>query len=361
MRPEIGLIALAIAASLSGCTEADSKKHADPRPVRTLTIVPQPVLNEVRAIGDIRPRHETDTAFRVSGKVVARLVDVGARVKHGDVLARLDSQDFENKLKSAASDIAAAEAALIEARGSEARLRHLLASGHATRANYEVALKNLRSGEAKLDSAKAGFAMAKDQLEYTSLHADFNGIVTAVSIEVGAIVNTGQTAMRVARPDDRDAVFAMPEAAFGKRQGRELPEVVVTLLSNPEVQAKGIVREISPVADSATRTFQVRVTLQDPPEAMRFGASVAGRATQSSPPVVVLPSASLFDRSGSPAVWVVDQESSVVTLKTIAIERYEADRVIVAHGLEQGEIVVTAGVHRLRENQIIKLAGRAGQ
>ncbi len=361
MRTEASLIVLAVAASMAGCTEADSRKSADPRPVRSVTVVPKPIQNELRAVGDIKPRYETDTAFRVSGKVVARLVDVGATVKQGDILARLDTQDFENKLKSAASDIAAAEAALIEARGSEARLRHLLASGHATRANYEVALKNLRSGEAKLDSAKAAMAMARDQLEYTSLRADFDGTVTAVSIEVGSIVNIGQTAMRIARPADRDAVFAMPEAAFGKQQGRALPKVVVTLLSNQAVQAEGVVREISPVADSTTRTFQVRVTLKDPPDAMRFGASVAGRAIEMSPPVVVLPSASLFDRSGSPAVWVVDQASGVVTLKNIVIERYEADHVIVARGLDRGDVVVTAGVHRLRENQIVKLAGRAGQ
>jgi RND family efflux transporter MFP subunit len=361
MRPELSLMALTVVASMTGCTEADSRKSADPRPVRTVTVVPKPIQNQLRAIGDIRPRHETDIAFRVSGKVVTRLVDVGATVKKGDVLARLDAQDFENKLKSAASDIAAAEAALIEARGSEARLRHLLASGHATRANYEVALKNLRSGEAKLDAAKAAVAMASDQLAYTSLRADFDGIVTAVNIEVGSIVNVGQTTMRVARPDDRDAVFAMPEAAFGKHQGRALPEVVVTLLSDPAVQAEGIVREISPVADSTTRTFQVRVTLKNPPEPMRFGASVAGRASELSPPVVVLPSASLFDRSGSPAVWIVNQASSVVTLRTIAIERYEADRIVVAQGLDKGEIVVTAGVNRLRENQIVKLTQRTEQ
>lgn len=361
MRAEVSLIALAVAVSMGGCMEADSKKPAEPRPVRTVTVVPKPIQNEFRAIGDIRPRHETDTAFRVSGKVVTRLVDIGATVRTGEVLARIDKQEFENKLKSASSDVAGAEAALIEAGGSEERLRHLLANGHATRANYEVALKNLRSAQAKLESAKAALAMAKDQLEYTSLRADFDGIVTAVSIEVGSIVNTGQTAMRIARPDERDAVFAMPEAAFGKYQGRPLPEVVVTLLSNPMVQAEGLVREISPVADSATRTFQVRVTLRDPPEAMRFGASVAGRAIQASPPVVVLPSASLFDRSGTPAVWVVNRESSVITLKTVAIERYEADRVIVAYGLEKGEIVVTAGVNRLRENQIVKLSEGASQ
>lgn len=361
MSTKLNLLILAASLSIAGCTEADSKKPAEARTVRTVTVDPKPIQNELRAIGDIRPRYETDVAFRVSGKVVTRLVDVGASVRSGDVLARLDTQDLQNKLKSASAEIDAAEAALIEARGSEARLRHLLAQGHATRANYEVALKNLRSGEAKLDSAKAALASAKDQLDYAELRADFDGIVTAVSTEVGQVVSIGQTVVRLARPDERDAVFAMPEAAFDKRGSRELPEVVVELLSNPAVRAEGVVREISPVADANTRTFQVRVTLKDPPEQMRFGASVSGRARELSTPVVVLPAAALFDRDGSPAVWIVDRERSAVSLKSIVVDRYEVDRVIIGEGLKKGEIVVTAGVNRLHENQTVRLTEEAAR
>ncbi len=117
-------------------------------------------------------------------------------------------------------------------------------------------------------------------------------------------------------------------------------------------------REISPVADPTTRTFQVKVTLKNPPEQMRFGGSIVGRIKSSTAPVVVLPGSALFDEAGRPAVWVVDPVSSALRLKRVAIARYETDRVVVADGLAKGDIVVTAGVNRLRENQKVRVAER---
>lgn len=339
----------------AGC-DAEHHKAPEIRAVRTLVVAPKPIDDDRRAIGEVKARYESDIAFRVSGKVVVRLVEVGAAVKKGQALARLDTQDYQNKLKSAQSDIVATQAALAEAQGAEARLRHLLANGHTTRANYDVALKNLRSAEAKDDASRIGMEMARDQLGYAHLHADFDGIVTAIGIEAGQIVNVGQMVVRLARPEERDAVFAIAESAFDKRNGHAPPEIVVELLSNPAVKAEGVVREISPVADPATRTFQVKVTLKAPPEQMRFGASVSGRVKTFSEPVVVLPVAALFDKAGTPAVWVVDRGKSFISLKTVMIDRYETDRVIVGAGLSPGDVVVTAGVNRLRENQPVRLA-----
>jgi RND family efflux transporter MFP subunit len=157
-------------------------------------------------------------------------------------------------------------------------------------------------------------------------------------------------------------VFAIAEAQFESRKaGREPPPIIVSLLSNPNIAAEGVVREISPVADAATRTFQVKVTLKDPPEQMRFGASVAGRVKTSSAPAVVLPGGALFDKAGLPAVWVVDQSKNSISLKRVVVDRYEADRVIIAGGLEKGDVVVTAGVNRLRENQKVRLVAGAVQ
>jgi RND family efflux transporter MFP subunit len=133
-----------------------------------------------------------------------------------------------------------------------------------------------------------------------------------------------------------------------------MPEIVVSLLSNPAVTAIGVVREVSPVAEASTRTFQVKVSLADAPAEMRFGSSVAGRLNAKSTPVVVLPGSALFDKGGKPAVWVVGAASEV-ELKPIAVARYEADRVIVSNGLAQGDVVVTAGVNRLRERQKVRI------
>ena len=342
--------------SLSGCGEA-APKVPEVRPVRTMVVDPKSVEDDRSAVGEVRPRYESDLGFRIAGKIIARAVDVGVSVKKGDLLAQLDEQDNRNKLKSAEADLFGAQAVLIESQGAEARLRQLLASGTTTKANYDVALKNLRSAEAKVDSAKAALDLAKDQLSYSELHADFDGIVTSVNAEPGQVVNAGQMVMRLARPEAKDAVFAIAESVFAdRRSDSDRPEIVALLLSNPGVSAEGVIREISPVADPATRTFQVKVTLKDPPEQMRFGGSVVGRVKSSTRPVVVLPGSALFDKGGRPAVWLVDLQTSSALLRPIVVARYETDRVIVAEGLAKGDIVVTAGVNRLRESQKVRLA-----
>jgi RND family efflux transporter MFP subunit len=165
-------------------------------------------------------------------------------VKVGDLLARLDDQDYVNKLRSAEADHASAQATVVESEAAEWRLRQLLTNGVTTRAAYDTALKNLRSAEAKRESAKASLELAKDQLAYAELRADFDGIVTAVKVDPGQVVNIGQAIVKVARRDDRDAVFTVAEAAFGDRtDDDERPEITVSLLSNPNISADGIVRE----------------------------------------------------------------------------------------------------------------------
>lgn len=350
-----GAVIIAIMA-LAGCGQETAPKGVEIRPVRSVTVDPKPIADDSRAVGEIKPRQESDLGFRVSGKVVARLADVGVSVKAGDVLARLDEQDNANKLRSAQADVVSAEAVLTEARGAEERLKTLLASGTTTRTNYDAALKNFRSAQAKLDSAKAALALSQDQLRYNELKADFDGIVTAVGAEPGQVVNTGQMIVRLAPPNDKDAVFAISEAAFRGRPKGDKPEIVVSLLSNPDVTVDGIVREVSPVADPATRTYQVKVALKDAPEAMRFGASVVGRLKTTTAPVVVLPGSALFDKDGNAAVWVYQPASQSVALKPVVISRFETDRVVIGEGLVKGDIVVTAGVNRLREGQKVRLA-----
>jgi len=330
------------------------------RPVRTVVVDPRSIDDDRQAVGDLRPRHESSLGFRVSGKVVSRAVDVGVAVKAGDLLARLDEQDFQNKLRAAEADVTAAEAVLTEARANEERQEQLLAKGVTTRTNYDAALRNRRSSEAKLDSGKAALALAKDQLNYAELRADFDGIITAVGAEPGQVVTVGQMVVRLAKPGDVDAVFNIAESAFRDRKPDERPEVVVTLLSDPAIVSEGRVREVSPIADTTTRTYQVKVTLAAPPPAMRFGSSVSGRLKERTAPVVVLPASALYDAGGKPAVWVYDAASGEVGLRPVVVARFEAGRVVIAEGLAKGEVVVTAGVNRLRKGQKVRLVTGAG-
>lgn len=345
----------------AACSEA-TPKAPEIRPVRAVMVDPKPIEDDRSAVGEVRPRYESDLGFRIAGKLVSRLVDVGVSVKKGDVLARLDEQDHRNKLKSAEADLVSADATVVEAEAAEGRLRQLLTTGATTRANYDVALKNLRAAKARHDSTKAALELARDQLAYSELTADFDGIVTSVGAEAGQVVNGAQMIVRVAQPAEKDAVFAIAESAFRTRRAEDdRPEIVVSLLSNPSITADGVVREVSPVADPVTRTFQVKVTLKSPPEQMRFGASVLGRLKTSTAPVVVLPGSALFQQSGKPAVWVYEPASTQVKLKPVVVARYETDRIVISDGLAKGDIVVTAGVNRLRETQKVRLTEGAAK
>jgi len=347
---------LTVLPALAGCKP--ESVPVEIRPVRTTVVDPKPVDDHRQAVGEVKPRYESDLSFRVAGKLVSRRVDVGAAVKQGDTLATLDVQDYQNKLRSAEADVSAAEAALVEAQSTEDRLAKLLKNGWTPRATYDTALHNLRAAEAKLAAAQASLALTHDQLNYTELKAEFDGVITAVGAEAGQNVTAGQMVVKLARLSDKDGVYNIAETALVDRRSDDT-EVIVWPLSNPELTIEGVVREISPVADSTTRTYTVKVTLKNPPPQIRFGMSIGGRWKGSPGLVVALPLSVLFEKNGSPAVWVFDQQSASATLKPVTVARYDADIVVIASGLAKGDTVITAGINTLREGQKVRLADAA--
>jgi RND family efflux transporter MFP subunit len=351
MRPCILLLTLLLV--LAGCKPEDVPVES--RLVRTLVVDLKPLGDDRQAVGEVKPRYESDVSFRVAGKVFSRLVDVGAWVKQGDTLATLDTPDFQNRLRSSEADVGSAEAALVEAQGTEERKAKLLKDGWTPQATYDTALNNLRAAEARLIAVKANRDLIRDQLNYTKLKADFDGVITAVGAEAGQNVNAGQMVVKLARPDEKDGVFNIAETAFTDVSDPH-PEAIVWPLSNPDLTVEGVVREISPVADPATRTYTVKVTLKNPPPQLRFGMSIGGRLKGHAALAVALPPSALFEKNGSPAVWVLDQQSSSLILRPIKVARYEANTVVVASGLVKGDIVITAGVNSLMVGQKVRLA-----
>jgi RND family efflux transporter MFP subunit len=353
MRPLTVPTLLAAALALSACKRQEMSSES--RPVRTVVVHARPVADDRQAVGEVKPRYESELSFRVAGKVLARLVDVGASVKQGDMLARLDTQDYENRLRSSEAEVAAAEATLIEAQATESRQSKLLKDGWTPKVNYDSALRNLRSTEARLTSAKANLELARDQLRYTDLKAEFDGVITAVGAEPGQNVAAGQMIVKLARPGEKDGVFNVAETVLA-RHGDGKPEVIVWPLSNPDLKVEGQVREISPIADATTRTYTVKVTLNNPPAQLRLGMSLAGRVKTTASSVVQLPLSALFEKEGRPAVWLFDPSSGGVSLHPVSVARYDIDSVIVGSGLADGDVVVTAGINTLREGERVRLA-----
>jgi RND family efflux transporter MFP subunit len=340
--------------TLSACKLEEA--HVDARPVRTVVVQAGSFEVERQAVGEVRPRYESELSFRVGGKVLARLVDVGAAVKQGDLLARLDIQDYVNRLRSAEAEVASAEAALVQAEAEEARKAKLLKDGWTPKAAYDTALHNLRAAEARVTAARAALDLSRDQLRYTELKADFDGVITSVGAEAGQNVAAGQVVVKLARPEELDGVFSVAESVFAE-QRPEKPAVIVWPLSNPALKIEGELREVSPVADPATRTYSVKVTLKNPPPQLRLGMSLAGRVKATSGDVVQLPLSALFEKNGAPAVWRVDPASKGVALRSVKVVRYETGAVFIDGGLANGDVVVTAGINMLREGQRVRVAG----
>jgi RND family efflux transporter MFP subunit len=348
------LMVLLIAAGIAGC-EKPAPPPPPPRPVRTVT-VERPTAGELVSLtGQVRARDQASLAFRLDGRMTERLVGVGDTVTAGQVVARMDSSDQENAVKSAQGRLASAEAALTQASLTYGRQQELLKSGWTARARFDEAEQAHLSALAQVDSARAELRLAEDRLSYTLLLADGPGVVTAVGGEPGEVVRAGQMVVQVARRSGLDAVFDVSEQLI--RTGPHDPLVEIALTLDPRIGAAGHVREVAPQADSTTRTFQVKVGLDQPPEAMRLGSTVTGRIRLPPPPGATVPATALTEADHHPAVWIVDQHTETVSLRPVEVAQYEGDAVLVSRGVESGEIVVTAGVQMLRPGQKVRLLG----
>jgi RND family efflux transporter MFP subunit len=347
------LLAGLTAASLSACQPEAETAAPQVRPVRTVTVVKRDVGETVSYTGRIQAENETRLAFRISGRMVERPINVGDHVEPGQVVAKLEPQDELNALRTAQAGVAAAQGQLNQAQSNFDRQKTLLARDIASRAQFEQAESALKTARAQLDTAEAQLKAAKDRVSYTELRVDAGGTVVSTGAEPGEVVQAGQMIIRVARKDGRDAVFDVPAQLL--RSAPSDPVITVSLTDDPAVTATGRVREVSPQADPVTRTFEVKVGLTDPPAAMRLGSTVVGRMKLDTAPVIEIPATALTEADRRPAVWVVDPKDMTVSLRNVEVARNDPATVAIAEGLDSGEIVVTAGTQALHPGQKTRL------
>lgn len=343
---------------LSGCDDQHSAAHKAPPLVRTQVVAFTDYAPNVALTGEIKARVQTGLSFRVSGRISERLVDVGTRVAPDQVLARIDPKEQNADVVSAEATVHSAEARVRQTATAFDRQKALIKDGFTTRREYDQAEEALRTAEGSLESAKAQLGTARDALSYTELRAGAAGVITARTAEVGQVAQAAQTMFTLAQDGPRDAVFYVYEAAF--LQNPSAPTIHLALVSDPTVTAIGTIREVSPSTDTKSGTVRVKVAIDDPPLAFTLGALVSGSATTKARQVVVIPWTALSALAGKPAVWVVDPNSSAVSLKPVEIEAYETKNVVIDGGLKPGERIVTAGTKILRPNQIVALAPEAG-
>jgi RND family efflux transporter MFP subunit len=351
----IAAVAL-IAVSLAAC-EKKSPPAAQVRPVRTITVDRGADGETVSLTGQVRARDQVSLAFRLEGRITRRHVNVGDVLQAGEIVAELDPRDQQNALLTAQANLASGEAELTQARLTFTRQQQLLSGGWTPRAKFDEAQQALLSAEAHVDAARAQVGIARNQLSYTVLFADSAGVVTATGAEPGEVVHSGQMIVNVARQDGRDAVFDVSEQLI--HTSPRDPVVQIALTNDPSVRATGRVREVSPQADPATRTFQVKIGIVDPPKALELGSTVTGSIALVAPSGLRVPPGALTEAGNRPAVWVVDPNSQTVSLRNVDVSRYDPADVVVSRGLDAGEIVVTAGVQTLHPGQKVRVLGGA--
>lgn len=358
-------VALLWFAPLALLVAACSPKPAvvdETRPVRVMRAMAVDTQGLVAYAGEIKPRYETDMSFRLAGKILTRQVDLGASVKRGQVLARLDAQDANLNAAAARATLAAAESELDFAKAELTRYEDLLAKKFVSQGVYDQKQNAYKAAVAKRDSAQAQSGVSGNQAAYTTLIADADGVVTALNAEAGQVVVAGQPVVRVARLGEKDAVISVGENQLAAIKAN--PAAKIVLWSNPGKSYSGKVREIAASADAVTRTYTVKVALTDADDALRWGmsANVAFASADQAPNgvarrTIVLPMTALTqtdDKSGAkPAVWIVGADNKV-RLIPVEIGRYGEQGVTVLAGLAGGETVVTAGVHKLISGQTVK-------
>ena len=279
--------------------------------------------------GGIEPKFQSNIAFRVSGKIVQRLIEIGDHVSADQILAKLDPQEQQANLDTAKASLASAQALLVQAKVGFTRQDALFKNGYTTRPSYDQAQQQLRTQQAAVESATAALGSAEEQFGYTDLKAGISGIVTARNAETGQVVQAGQTVFTIAQDGPRDAVFEVYEALLTDPPASKV--VRIALQSNPNVRTTGTVREISPTVDTTSgyrarsRSASTAVPDGDVARCERSSA----QASSSRGEAIVLPSSRRCTAGrDAPAVWLLDPSSGTVEPKVVSIARYDGDNLV---------------------------------
>lgn len=356
-RPPFGaVLTIAVVAALLAACSKTAPAGEDIRPVRAQVIAPAQASVVAELAGDVRPRIESRVGFQVGGRIVTRVVDVGQSVQAGQVLATIDPADFKLAAAAARAQLAAAQVDRDQQRIDYKRFEELQYKGFISSADLERRKAALDAAEARHAQAAAQATVSGNQAAYATLRAPSAGVVAGLDAEVGQVVAAGQSVVRIARTGqggEKEVAVAIPESRL--EQLRALPDVRVTLWANG-AQVRGRVREISPVADAATRTYPARVTLLDPPPTTALGmTATVVFETPIGMPVITLPLQALLREGDATFVWKLDRAASTVRKVKVEIASITGNELIIAGGVAPGDTVVTAGVHLLKEGQKVRL------
>lgn len=347
------LVLLILALSSAGC-DKPTEETPTPRPALVRIVEEKPDLNSMILVGEVRPRFESKQGFRVNGKIIERKVDVGASVTKGQVLARLDPADSALSATAAQADVQAAEANRDLAAAELTRYRSLFAKNFVSASALDIKVAELKSAKAKLAQVKSQARISDNQTHYTHLSSDRKGVVTLIHAEPGQVVGAGELVAQIAGTDELEVLLAIPESRINEVKLNA--EISLKLWANPQKIYAGLVREISPAAETATRTFNVRVSISNADTAVKLGATARVRFSPDNDKQalgILIPSAALTEHNGKKSVWVIDANNKAQP-RPVDTGQFSEDGIWVTSGLQVGEKIAVAGVHTLLKDQQVK-------
>jgi RND family efflux transporter MFP subunit len=340
---------------LAACGDHAASATAKPeRPVQVQRVAFENENATREFVGVVRARYETDLGFRVAGKIVSRVVNVGDRVQIGDVVARLDPQDLKLQFESAEAEFAAATSSLQQAASDLERYTTLKTGGWASIADFDRKKAAKDEAEGRLERAKRSLDLAHNQLDYSDLRADADGVITATLAEPGQVVAIGQPVVRLAHRGVKEAVVALPETWLTEAQNSK---ATVQLWSGPGRNFTARLRELSPQADAATRTYAARFTIDNPDDSVALGMTVTVTLSHSANvSVAKVPLGAILNRGTGPSVYVVDT-SGALELRPVKVAAFTEDTALVTSGVSNGDRIVKLGVQKLDAGERVRAIG----
>jgi membrane fusion protein, multidrug efflux system len=343
---------------LSGCSKPETTGVA-PRPALAYKIGTNSGVDADVYPGEIRARHEADHAFRIGGKMTARLVEQGSTVRRGQALARLDPQDSKLAADASTANVTAAETEATFADAEYKRFKDLFSKGFVSQSALDQKLNVASAAKARFEAARAQANVSTNQAGYAVLTAEQDGVVTQVLAESGQVVSPGQAVLRIANPAEKELSISVPEAKIAEfrsagANGAARKELRVATWSQPEKYYPAKVREVAAAADPITRTYIIRISVQKPDDNVQLGMSAfavfigANDAT-----TLAVPLSALYVKGSTTGVWQIAADGKV-SLRPVTVVQYKENLALIKGSVKPGDTIVAAGVHKLQEGEVVK-------
>ncbi|QJB57120.1 efflux RND transporter periplasmic adaptor subunit [Pseudodesulfovibrio sp. zrk46] len=361
MKRYILLIALLALPLLHACNDAPATVEVPIRPVKTVVVSSSDMGRQWTFAGTAEDALETDLSFRVSGKIISFPGDqIGRRFSKGDVIARLDPADYELELRQAKANLEQVRANYVRAKADMERNSQLFERNVISRGELDQIEADFKSYEAQLSASAKQLDIARKHLNYTTLHAPFDGWIGKVETKIHQNVNAGQSVVSLNAGRQMKMYISVPDMLISNVH--EGDEVEVRFDALPGRTMLGKVMEVS-VDSTVGSTYPVKVYLDNEDKLVRSGMSghVSFIGKGSDAAAYYLPSVAILGESdGTRAVWIVDPATSTVRKQRIAVGRLSALGIEVLDGVKDGDVVVVRGVHHLKEGLKVRVKKTEG-